>query len=100
MVKLEECPNFKTTESKVFTEFKGKVYIGTEEIRPEIKAILKDQAKNWLTSQLYEILDATITNEAYNLALIQSKDMDNVYSAKMLHHWNFVLKNILKKLSE
>jgi hypothetical protein len=49
---------------------------------------------------LYEVLDATITNEAYNLALIQSKDMDNVYSAKMLHHWNFVLKNILKKLSE
>lgn len=100
MVKSETCPNFKDSESRVFTEFKGKVYIGTEEIKPAIRELLKDQAKNLLTSQLYEVLDATITNEAYNLALIQSKDMDNVYSAKMLHHWNFVLKNILKKLSE
>lgn len=96
--------NFKDIESKVFTELKGKIFIGGEEIKPELLEILKEQARYLKTSQLWEIFTSTIDNEAANLALIQSgasgKVEEDVRFAKALHHWNFVFKNIVYKLTK
>lgn len=61
---------------------------------------LRDQAKYLKTTNLLEIIDATITNEASNLALIQSANFDHVQYAKALHHWNHVLKNMIHALSK
>ena len=65
-----------------------------------MRDLLREQAKYLQTSQLWETLNATITNEASNLALIQSTNFDQVLSAKMLHHWNHVLKNMIYKLAK
>src|ERR1035437_2729131 len=92
---MDQSPTFLSLESKVFTEHKGKIYIGKEEIKPELLAILKEQAKYLESSQIYEILNATIINEANNMALIQSTEWEHILSAKMLHHWNYVLRNMV-----
>lgn len=91
---------FKDTENRVFTESKGRVYIGTEEIKPELLAVLREQAKYLESSQLYEILLATLKNESYNLALIQSKDWESVQFAKALYHCAFVFENLVSKLKK
>lgn len=61
---------------------------------------LRDQARYLKTTNLLEIIDATITNEASNLALIQSANFDHVQYAKALYHWNHVLKNMIHALSK
>lgn len=94
-----QLPSLDNIQPTIFTEVKGKIYLGREEIRPEIRELLRDQSKWLLDSQLYEILRSTIINEASQMALIQSTDWDHVLSAKMLWHWNFVLENMIKKLS-
>jgi len=93
-------PNFKTIESKVFLQQGDKIFIGKELVTEQMRAILRDQARYMKTTNLLEILDATITNEAANLALIQSANYDHVQYAKALHHWNHVLKNMIHALAK
>lgn len=95
-----EHVDFKTLESKVFTVIGEKIYIGGELVTPQMRDTLRDQAKYLKTTNLLEIIDATITNEASNLALIQSANFDHVQYAKALHHWNHVLKNMIHALSK
>jgi len=97
---MAERVNFNSLEKKVFLEYKGDFYIGGEKVSPEMKALLKEQAKYFATSQLYEILRSTIINESANMALKQSTLDEHVLSAKMLYHWQFVLDNLLVKLSK
>lgn len=96
----DQSPNFLSVEDKVFTEYKGEIYIGREKIKPEILDVLKEQARYFKTSNLYEVLRSTIINEAHNAALIQSKNYEEVMSSKMLYHWQFVLDNIIHKLTK
>lgn len=96
----DQSPNFKNTEDRVFTTVGDKVYIGKELVTPQMRDILRDQARYLKTTNLLEIIDATITNEAANLALIQSANFDHVQYAKALHHWNHVLKNMIHALSK
>lgn len=99
-IKLDPLPNFNSIEKRVFTDHKGTFYIGTEKMAPEMRDLLREQSKYFSTSQLYDILKATIQHEAAQLALIQSKDFEEVLSAKMLWHWQFVLDNMLHKLTQ
>lgn len=97
----EESQNleqFNTLAKRIFTEVKGKVYIGGEEIKPDVLEVLQDQARNLQTSQLYEILKATIINESADLALKQSQKWEDVNFAKALYHIMYVLDNILLNL--
>ena len=95
-----QFPSFTDSESRVFTEFKGKYYIGKEEIQPEVLSILKDQARSFKSTQLYEVLKATLQNEASNLALIQSTKWEDINYAKALWHVQYVLDNLLNKLDK
>lgn len=95
-----EFPKFLDIESKVFTQIGKDIYIGRDRIDSTLRSVLRDEAKNLQTTRLWEILNASITNEAYNLALIQSKDFDEVTSAKMLKHWVFFMINVLHQLSK
>lgn len=95
-----EHVDFKTLESKVFTTIGDKIYIGKELVTPQMRDALRDQARYLKTTNLLEIIDATITNEASNLALIQSANFDHVQYAKALHHWNHVLKNMIHALAK
>lgn len=99
-IPTDQLPNFNTIEASVFSVTKaGDIYIGREKIKPELKEALREQSRYLLSSQLYEILRATIINESAQLALIQSTEWNHVVSAKMLRHWHFVLENMLKQLT-
>jgi hypothetical protein len=91
---------FNKIAPKVFAVQGDKVFLGGEEVTPQIKSILADQAHNLLTSQLWEILYSSIVNEAYDISLRQSTDFNHVLSAKMLHHWAHYTKNIIIKLAK
>ena len=95
--------DFSRAEERVFTERDGKIYIGGELVKSEVLEVLRDQAKYFIGSQILELLDATLKNEAANLAVIQSGNSGSierdVVSAKMLHHWNFVLQNMILRLA-
>jgi hypothetical protein len=91
---------YKDIEDKIFLVDKtGKVFIGGDEVKADMLDVLRTQAYNLKSSELYEVFRATIINEAYNLALKQSANFDNVQFAKALYHWEYVLDNILLKLS-
>jgi hypothetical protein len=91
---------FNKLQERVFSDNKGRLLLGGEEIKPELRDVLRQQAHNLKTSDLYDILRSTILNESANIALIQSKDYEQVQFAKALYHWQFVLDNILNKLSD
>jgi Ni,Fe-hydrogenase maturation factor len=85
-------------EEKIFSEKGGKIYIGGQEIKPEMVDILKTQAHNLSLSELYEIMKATVEAEAINIALIQSQNFEQVQFGKALHHVIFMFDNIMNKL--
>ena len=93
---------YNNVAKKVFSEEKGKIFIGGEEINAEMLRVLKDQAFSFRTTQLYEVLRATILNEAYDIALNQSGKSGSIETdvqyAKMMKHWQYVIDNILDKL--
>lgn len=97
---MEDSVNFLDTEKRVFDEINGVFYIGGEKITPEMRDVLREQANYIERSNIWEIVNATVVNEAYRLALIQSQDFNNVISAKMLHHWAFVMRSMMRKLGE
>lgn len=99
-IQEEQLPTFSNIEDRVFSEKKGKIYIGKEEIKADVRELLKDQS-NWLqSSQWYEIFRATILNEAFDIALNQSTDFDQVRFAKAMKHWQLVMDNILLRLTQ
>jgi len=87
-------------QDKIFVEKNGKIYIGGKEIKKELLDILREQAFYLKSSQLFEILVATMVNESFNIGVLNSKDFNAVLSAKMLHHWNFVMVNLINTLSK
>lgn len=96
----DQSVQFNTLEDKIFQERNGKIYIGKEEIKPEVLDIIREQARYLETSQLYEILLATFKNEAMDLSLIQSKDWNDVQFAKALWHITYVFENMVYKLKK
>ena len=97
---LEKLPDFSEIEKRVFEARKdGHIYIGGVKITPEIRDLLKEQSKYLETSQLWEILNASIANEAVNLSLIQSQNFDHVQFAKALWHWSAFMQKVVKRLS-
>ncbi len=95
----QERFNLKELEKSIYLEDKGKFYIGGELVTEQMRGILRDQAKNFQTSNLFEIIDATIINEASNLFL-QAGNMEHLQYAKALHYWNNILKKMLNALSK
>lgn len=76
------------------------MYLGKEELLPDLRSLLKDQAKGVETSQLWEIMNASITQEAANLALIQSTNFNHIEFAKALHHWATFMRRVIHTLSQ
>lgn len=97
---LEDSINFSEIESRIFLKKGGVVFIGGQEITKGVRDLLKEQAKYLQTSQLWEIMNATIIDESAKLALVQSADWNHVLSAKMLYHWNHVFKNMIAGLAK
>lgn len=92
--------NIKSVESKVFTHKGDTIFIGGNAVTEQMRSLLRDQARTFQTSNLFEILDATIVNESADLALRQSANFEHVQYAKALYHWNHVLKNVVHALAK
>jgi hypothetical protein len=97
---LQKQFNLKDVERHIFTEAGGEIFIGGEKVSNSVRSVLRDQAKSFMSSQLWEIFEATIVNESGRMALHQSQNWEHVLSAKQLHHWHHVLKNIMHSLSK
>jgi len=97
---LEELPKFLDLESRVLTVVGNNIYIGKDKVDPILRGLLRDEAKSLQTTRLWEILNASVINEAYNLALLQSKNFEEVVSAKMLKHWSFFMLNMMTVLTK
>lgn len=96
----DALPKFLDAQSRVFTLNKGQMYIGRDLITPQLRSLLRDEAKNLQTTRLWEILNASVINEAYMLALNQSTDFDSVRFAKALAHWSTFMMNTIHLLSK
>ena len=96
----EDFPSFLDIESRVFTEYKGNIYIGKDKIDATLRSVLKDEAKNLQVSRLWEILNASVINEAYRLGLNQSQNWDNVLYAKALYEWSKFMLNVIHTLAK
>jgi len=96
----DQSPSYSSLEDSVFTVVKGKIYIGKTEIESTLRSVLRDEAENLNSSRLWEILNASVINEAYNLALIHSTDFDQVQFAKALKHWGHFMMNVIHVLSK
>lgn len=93
--KSEESVNFTDSMSRIFSEKSGVILIGGKPIPDDLRDILREQAKYLVTSQLWEVLEASTTDEAVNLALIQSKDFSHVEFGKaMWHYMRFIRKAV------
>lgn len=98
--KLEMSEQFNLLAKNVFTEDKGKVFIGGEEMKPEVLDLLREQARYLETSQLYEVFKSTIINESAELALKQSQNFEQVQFAKALYHLLYVFDNMILSLKK
>jgi hypothetical protein len=93
-------PTFLDVESRVFSIRGTNIYIGKEKVTDQLRSSLRDEAKNLQTTRLWEILNASVINEAYNLALIQSTNMEHVQFAKAMHHWSKFMLEVIHILSK
>ncbi len=75
------------------------ISIGGYEIKAEVRELLREQAGYLLRSEVYEIFEATLTNEAARLAL-GSSSVEHLQFAKALQYWNATMKKIYTSLSQ
>ncbi len=93
-------PKFLDVESRVFTVQGKDIYIGKEKIQPQIRSLLRDEAEVLKNTRLWEILNASVINEAYFLALDKSEDFKHVRFAKAMKHWSFFMMNVIHLLAK
>ncbi len=94
-------PSFLEIQAHIFTAIEdGTLYIGQDKVEPALRSLLRDEAKNLQTMRLWEIMNASVLNEAYDLALRQSTDFDHVRFAKALKHWSFFMLNVIHILAK
>jgi len=97
----EKLPNFSEVEKHVFRQQKdGTIFIGKEKISKEMRDLLREQAKYLQTSQLWDVLNASTTDEAVDLALIQSANFEHVQFSKAMWHWSRFMRNIVTILAK
>ncbi len=89
-------------KKKVFSvDEKTKVIsIGGEQLTAQMRELYRDQAENLLTTNLWEVIEATIINEAHSLALKGSLNWDHVQFAKGLDYWHTVVSKMLVRLAK
>lgn len=84
----------------MFSEEKGTLKIGGAPIDEQLRNSLREEAKVIEASRFWEVLHATIIQEAADLALVQSANWEHIQSAKMLKHWDYVFQNMIYKLGK
>jgi hypothetical protein len=94
-----EVIDFKSIESKVFLSVGDKIYVGGEIVTPQMRSVLRDQARNFQTTQLFELLNATATNEGVKL-LLQAGTLEHLQFGKSLNYWNKIMLKMINALAK
>lgn len=98
---METLPDFREIEDRVFHVAKdGTIFVGREGLTEDIRSVLRDEAEYIKNSRLWEIVSASIEQEAIELALLQSSNFDHVLSAKQLHHFRHFVNNVIHILAK
>ncbi len=84
--------------NSIFSEVKGELLIGGEKIKPELRNVLREQAKYLATSQLWEVFNNTAIQEANDLALKKSANWEHVLYAKALKYYVDIFSTMITKL--
>lgn len=97
MARSDALPKYLSgIEENLFSEEKGKILIGGEEVPDQLLQSLRDEAEYLLRSRLWEILVVSARNESVKM-LLQSTNMEHVQFGKALSHWtNFISKVIIR----
>lgn len=92
--------DFVAIESRIFKSVGERVFIGGIEVSEQMRGVLRDQARSFETSQMWELIGASLLNEAANLALIDSQHWDHVQFAKALKHSSHFINNVVHTLAK
>lgn len=94
--------DFKALEERVFKkdEKTGVISIGGKPLTVEMSGLYKDQAANLLTTQLWEVIEATVVSEAFSLSLKSSLNWEHVQFAKALDYWHTIVSKTLVTLAK
>jgi hypothetical protein len=92
--------SYSDIERHIFSKIGSDIYIGKDKVQPALRSLLRDESKNIQAMRLWEVLNASIINEAYDLALRQSQNFEQVQFAKALKHWSFFMMNVLNLLAK
>jgi hypothetical protein len=93
-------PKLSEAQSRVFKVVGDKVLIGGVEATPQLRDSLRTEAEYIIGSRLWEVFNAAIMDEEYQLGVVKSAGWDHVLSAKMLHHWAHFFRNALYTLAK
>ena len=86
--------------NNIYRNNKGILSIGGEIITEQMRSALKNDADYILRSRLWEILLATIENEAFIMGVHKSTSWDHVLSAKQLLYWRQIFKEMIEILAK
>ena len=97
---LEGSISFTDIEKHIFSKIGSDIYIGKDKVQPALRSLLRDESKKIQAMRLWDVLNASIINEAYDLALRQSQNFEQVQFAKALRHWSHFMMNVLHILAK
>lgn len=95
----DQLDSLTNLEKKIYRESEGRVFIGGEEVKPEILSLLKEQARYIESSQFWEVLHATLINESVRAAW-ESKNWDAVQYSKALKYTDTIIRNMIRGLTK
>lgn len=64
-----------------------------------MRNILRDQARTFQTTNLFEIINATTIKEGFNI-YAQASNMEHIQYAKAIHYWNKALLKMINALAK
>ncbi len=76
------------------------IEIGGELLTEDLRDVLRQEAKYFERSRLWEIVNATVINESAYMALNQSSTMEHVYTGKMLLYWAQTFRKMVTELAK
>lgn len=92
--------DFNLLAQHVFELSGDKIFIGGREITKELRDALRDEARTLQRTRLWEIMNASVTDQAAKIALIESQDFEHVRFAKALHRWAYFMANVVHTLAK
>ena len=96
---LESKVEFGSFEDRIFYKDGEKIYLGRKLMPQVMRETLRDEAKYFANSNLLEVLNATVINEAFSLSM-QASNHDHTEYAKALYYWNTIIQKTISALSK